>query len=211
MDNLNPQVDIETFEATALPHLDACFGLALRLTRNVEDAEDLVQEAFLRALRFFHRFEPGTNFKAWIFRVLRNTFINSYRKGVARNEAPASHNLELLYERVTGTQGYHRSNDPEQIAVNHQLATALQEALEKLPEAFRTVVHLADIEGCTYKEIASIVGCPIGTVMSRLHRGRRLLQAALVPYKPQSLPRTTRKKEDTPNSNYLRTASSEKP
>jgi len=179
IDNSNTSVDIETFEVTALPHLGACFGRALGLTRNVEDAEDLVQEAFLRALQYFHRFEPGTNFRAWIFKILLNTFVTSYRKAAGRKEGPASHNLEFLQGGMAGIQGYQCDNDPERIAMNHQMATALQEALDKLPEAYHTVVHLADIEGCTYKEIASIVGCPTGTVMSRLHRGRRLLRAGV--------------------------------
>ena len=200
MDSTRDPVNIETFEATALPHLDACYGFALRLTHNVEEAEDLVQDAFLRALQYFHRFEPGTNFRAWIFKVLLNTFINSYRKGAVKSESPASHNLELLHERTAGRQGRHPSTDPERAAIGRQAAEALQEALEKLPEAFRTVVHLADIEGCTYKEVASILGCPIGTVMSRLHRARRLLRAALVPHAPNKHSRTTTKKEGPPGS-----------
>jgi RNA polymerase sigma-70 factor (ECF subfamily) len=196
MDNQETHIDIEAFEATALPHLDACYGLALRLTRNVDDAEDLVQEAFLRALRFFHRFEAGTNFRAWILKILMNTFINAYRKGSSRKEGPASHKLELLYERMPSPQGIDRTDDPERAAINQQMLSALQEALDKLPETFRTVVHLADIEGCSYKEIASITDCPIGTVMSRLHRGRRLLQAALVQFAPESRTKTNREDED---------------
>ncbi len=179
IDNSITSVDIETFEVTALPHLGACFGRALGLTRNVEDAEDLVQEAFLRALQYFHRFKPGTNFRAWIFKILLNIFLSSHRKAADRKEDPASHNLEFLQGGMAGIKGYPRDNNPERIAMNHQMATALQEALDKLPEAYRTVFHLADIEGCTYTEIASIVGCPIGTVMSRLHRGRRLLRAGV--------------------------------
>lgn len=203
MENQETVVDIEAFEATALPHLDACYGMALRLTRNAEDAEDLVQEAYLRALRFFHRFEAGTNFRAWIFKVLLNTFINAYRKGAVRKEGPASHKLELLHERMTNLQSIDRTLDPERTAINQQMLSALQEALNKLPETFRTVVHLADIEGCSYKEIASIVDCPIGTVMSRLHRGRRLLQAALVHYAPESRTTTTHEHEDTAGASAL--------
>ncbi len=200
MNKPSVQVDREAFEAAALPHLDACYGFALRLTRNVEEAEDLVQDAILRALQYFHRFEPGTNFRAWIFKVLLNTFINSYRKGAAAREGPSSHNLELLHERMVGTQGPHPSSDPERAAIGRQAARALHEALEKLPEAFRTVVHLADIEGCAYKEIASILGCPIGTVMSRLHRARRLLQAALVTHAPHRISTTTPKEEESGES-----------
>ncbi|MFQ5893601.1 MAG: sigma-70 family RNA polymerase sigma factor [Nitrospinota bacterium] len=211
MGQSNTSVDIETFEGEALPHLDACMGLALRLTRNAEEAEDLVQEALLRALRFFHRFEPGTNFKAWVFKILLNTFINSYRKGAVRVEDPASHNLELLYERMGGRQGSHRTSDPERNAINYEIVTALQEALNTLPETFRAVVHLADIEGCTYKEIASIVECPIGTVMSRLHRGRRLLQAALVHHRPPASSRSTQQEEGPLGRSTLRTASPRKP
>lgn len=203
MSNQERFVDIEAFEATALPHLDACYGLALRLTRNPDDAEDLVQEAFLRALRFFHRFEAGTNFRAWVFKVLLNTFINSYRKGAVRREGPASHNLELIHERMTSHHGIDRAPDPEQSAMNQQMLSSLQEALDKLPETFRTVVHLADIEGCSYKEIASIVDCPIGTVMSRLHRGRRLLQASLVQFAPAGRSRKARKHEDATGTSDL--------
>ncbi|MFQ6672393.1 MAG: sigma-70 family RNA polymerase sigma factor [Candidatus Tectimicrobiota bacterium] len=178
MTRSDPPVNLETFEATALPHLDACFHFALRLTRHVEDAEDLVQEAYLRALRFFHRFTPGTNFKAWIFKVLLNTYINAYRRRPLRGEELVSDNLEFLHDRMASHLGFPRDNDPERLAMTHQATAAINEALNKIPQRLRTVVHLADIEGCTYKEIASIVGCPMGTVMSRLHRGRRLLQAA---------------------------------
>lgn len=171
---------LRDFEATALPHMEACFRLAMRLTGKREDAEDLVQEAYMRAFRFFHRFEPGTNFKAWIFKVLFNIFLNESRKRSTRSETVASPNLEFLSERMSVRQGRQHSNDPERLAMKHEMVEALQEALRKLPVDFRTVVHLADIEGCNYKEIASIVECPMGTVMSRLHRGRRLLREVLL-------------------------------
>ncbi len=142
----------------------------------MEDAEDLVQEAYLRALQSFQRFELGTNFKGWIFKILFNAFVNAYRKRAIQNEAPASHNLEFLHERMANNPGLHRDN-PERIAMIRQATVALQAALDKIPNRFRTVVHLADIEGHTYREIATILGCPIGTVMSRLHRARRSLRA----------------------------------
>lgn len=171
---------LRDFEATALPHMEACFRLAMRLTGKREDAEDLVQEAYMRAFRFFHRFEPGTNFKAWIFKVLYNIFLNETRKRSTKSETVASPNLEFLSERMSVRQGHQRSNDPERLAMKSEMMEALQEALRKLPVEFRTVVHLADIEGCNYKEIASVVECPMGTVMSRLHRGRRLLREVLL-------------------------------
>lgn len=173
---------LQEFETTALPHMDACYKLALRLTGEKGSAEDLVQEAYLRAFRFFHRFEPGTNFKAWIFRVLYNIFLNEARKRSSRSETLASPNLEFISERMSIKQGRQRANDPERIAISNQMTEALLEALASLPEEFRSIVHLADIEGCTYKEIASIVGCPMGTVMSRLHRGRRLLREVFLHY-----------------------------
>jgi RNA polymerase sigma-70 factor (ECF subfamily) len=180
MDSSDSARSAEDFEKTALPHLDACFRLAVRLTGNKEDAEDLVQEAYLRAYRFFHRFEPGTNFKAWIFKVLFNIFLNESRKRSNKNETVASPNLEFLSERMAIKQGHQRSNDPERAAIKSQMVEVLQKALKGLPEEFRVVVHLADVEGCNYKEIASIVGCPMGTVMSRLHRGRRLLREVML-------------------------------
>jgi RNA polymerase sigma-70 factor (ECF subfamily) len=174
--------DPKDFEATAIPHFDACYNLALRLTGNKGDAEDLVQEAYLRAFRFFHRFEQGTNFKAWIFRVLYNIFLNEIRKRSSRSESLSSPNLEFLSERMTIRRGGQRTNDPERAAISNQITEALLEALNSLPEEFRSVVHLADIEGFAYKEIASIVGCPMGTVMSRLHRGRKLLREVFLHY-----------------------------
>lgn len=171
---------MEEFEATAVQHLQPCLGLALRLTRSKQEAEDLVQETYLRAFRFFHRFEPGTNFKAWIFKILFNIFLNESRKKSVRREILASPNLEFLSERVAARRGRHLTNDPERAAINNQIVEAVQEALEGLPEEFRIVVHLSDIEGFTYKEISSIVGCPMGTVMSRLHRGRLLLREVLL-------------------------------
>lgn len=182
---------LRDFEATALPHMDACFRLAMRLTGKRQDAEDLVQEAYLRAFRFFHRFEPGTNFKAWILKVLFNIFLNDFRRRSAKSETVASPNLEFLSERMSVRQGRQRSNDPERLAMKREKMEALQEALRKLPVEFRTVVHLADIEGFNYKEIASIVECPMGTVMSRLHRGRRLLREVLLHHQSEGAGETS--------------------
>lgn len=179
MKNSTQKLVLERFEAEALPHLDACYGLALRLTRNKHDAHDLVQEAYLRAFRYFHRYEQGTNFKAWIFKILRNVFLNNVRKKAVVNESYDTDNLEFIHERMVAREGISSNSDPEIIAMELQAKEMLLEALDELPEVFRTVVHLCDIEGCSYQEIASIVGCPIGTVMSRLHRGRQLLKQTL--------------------------------
>jgi RNA polymerase sigma-70 factor, ECF subfamily len=166
------------FEREALPLLSNLYGAALRLTRNPQDAEDLVQEAYLRAYRGFGGFEQGTNLRAWMYRILTNTFINSYRKRQREPVTVQDDDIEdwYLYDRLGGTT-VEASAESE---VLEQLPDEdVQRALEALPEGFRMAVLLADVEGFSYKEIAEIMDVPIGTVMSRLHRGRKALEKAL--------------------------------
>lgn len=172
------------FEETALGHLDALFNLSLNLTRNRRDAEDLVQETYLRAYRFFDSYERGTHLKAWLFRILRNTFINRYRAAKARPGEVDFSKVEQAYERAIDEQFLrdHRPVSPEDAVMNGVLDEEIQQAIAELPEEYRSVVILALVEELSYKEIASALSVPLGTVMSRLHRGRRLLQAQLLDY-----------------------------
>jgi RNA polymerase sigma-70 factor (ECF subfamily) len=172
------------FEDIALPHVDALFNLALNLTRNRKDAEDLVQEACLRAWRFFDSYQPGTHIKAWLFRILRNTFINRYRAAKIRPEEVDFSKVEASYERLV-TDGFLESRQPvspEKALMDGVLDEEVQLAMDRLPEEYRTVVVLALVEEMSYKEIAAILSIPLGTVMSRLHRGRKTLQKSLVEY-----------------------------
>ena len=171
--------DPATFEDDLVPLLPKLYSAALRLTRNPADAEDLLQEALLRAYRGYATFKAGTNLKAWLYRILTNTFINRYRQ---QGRQPAEVELgELedlyLYRRLGEASGAARSAEEE--ALDHFVDEDVKAAVEALPENFRIPVLLADVEGFSYKEIARIMGVPIGTVMSRLHRGRKALQKAL--------------------------------
>ncbi len=176
-----PHDRVGEFEEVALPHMDALYNLALHLTRNGKDAEDLVQEAYLRAFRFFDSYRSGTQIRAWLFRILRNTFINRYRARKARPDEVAFDRVEpVLERRVDSTYaGAAAVPTPERIVMDGVLDGEIQEALDALPEEFRTVAVLALVEDLSYKEIASILSIPVGTVMSRLHRGRKMLQARL--------------------------------
>jgi RNA polymerase sigma-70 factor (ECF subfamily) len=172
----------EAFQQEALKHLDALYRTALRMTRHPQDAEDLVQETYLRAYRFFDQFQPGTNIRAWLFKILTNNYINSYRK--ATNE-PKNTSLEdtedfSLYRSLArDSQGSSLGWDVEATVLDRFAEADIREAIENLPPSFRMTVLLADVEGFSYKEIAEITGVSKGTVMSRLFRGRRLLQKAL--------------------------------
>jgi RNA polymerase sigma-70 factor (ECF subfamily) len=170
----------DEFEAEALRHLDALYRTALRMTRSEADAEDLVQETFIRAFRFRDQFTLGTNMKAWLFRILTNTFINTYRRKTAQPEVTDLEGIDefSLYRRMADDRAASSSPDPEAELLNSVVDTEVTDALQELPEKFRTTV-LLDVEGFSYKEIAEMLGIPIGTVMSRLHRGRKFLQKRL--------------------------------
>jgi RNA polymerase sigma-70 factor (ECF subfamily) len=168
------------FEEEALQHLDALYRTALRMTRNPSDAEDLVQDALVRAYRFYDRFEPGTNFRAWLFKILTNTYINSYRRKQGRPQESSLEDTEefFLYNQLSEDRG-ERVTDVEDTVLDKLGADAIQRAIDQLPPQFRTTVQLADVEGLSYNEVAEATGVAKGTVMSRLFRGRRLLQRAL--------------------------------
>jgi RNA polymerase sigma-70 factor (ECF subfamily) len=168
------------FEEEALPYLDGMFGAAMRLTRNPADSEDLLQETFLRAFSAFDSFEPGTNLKAWLYRILMNTYISSYRKQKRSPQTVSSDEVEdfSLYRHIIDDGG----RTPEAEVLASIPDEEVKNALEELPEQFRMAVLLADVEGFSYKEIADITDTSIGTVMSRLHRGRKALQKTLWDY-----------------------------
>ena len=172
----------KAFEAGCVDHLDALYASALKLTRDATRAEELVQDTFVRALRAEDGFEWGTNLKAWLFRILTNTFINDYRHKIHERRYVERAAVEPLYDEVLDRQAREYAADPEANLFSSFFKRDLERALDELPEEFRAVVVLADLQGFAYKEIADMVGCPIGTVMSRLHRGRRLLQRSLVDY-----------------------------
>jgi RNA polymerase sigma-70 factor (ECF subfamily) len=170
----------EEFEREALKHLDALYGAALRLTRSASDAEDLVQDAFVKAYRFYDRFEPGTNMKAWLFRILTNTFINKYRRSTRERKVLEGREAEPVGDGVMSRAAMRTLTDPISEAHRRIITAESQEALDSLPEDYRVMIVLADVEELSYKEIAAIVGCPIGTVMSRLHRARKKMQRRLL-------------------------------
>jgi RNA polymerase sigma-70 factor (ECF subfamily) len=170
----------DPFETEALSFLDALYRTGLRMTRSEAEAEDLVQETYIRAFRFRAQFTPGTNLKAWLFRILTNTFINQYRRKAARPETTELDDVEesILYRHMRDVSPGSASPDPEAELIDNTLSSEVKDALEALPEKFRTTL-LLDVEGFSYKEIAEMLDIPIGTVMSRLHRGRKFLQKRL--------------------------------
>jgi RNA polymerase sigma-70 factor, ECF subfamily len=173
--------DQEQFAELAMPYMDALYSAALRMTRNPSDAEDLVQETYLRAYRGFPGFQEGTNLKAWLYKILTNTFINIYRAKKRRPEQVDLDDTEdfYLYRKLGGLEAVESQRTPETEVLDQMPEEVVKQALEALPEQFRMAVLLADVEGFSYKEIAEITEVPIGTVMSRLHRGRKQLQKRL--------------------------------
>lgn len=168
-------------EQQALEHIDALYRTALRMTRNPSDAEDLVQEAYLRAFRSLHQFTEGTNLRAWLFRILTNTYINEYRRRQRRPSSASLDDLEefYLYDHLIDSRVQPPDERPEDIVLEGLTFDNVIQSIESLPEEFRQVVLLADVEGFSYREIAEIVDIPVGTVMSRLFRARRRLQRQL--------------------------------
>jgi len=170
----------EDFQEEIIPHLDAMYNFALRLTSDPNDAEDLVQDTIVKAFRFFSSYEKGTNAKAWLFRILKNSYINNYRK---KSKQPAQvdyDEVSSFYETIRADRT--DTSDLEDRMFRDLIDDDIASALEKLPEDFRTVVLLCDVEGFTYEEIANMLDVPIGTIRSRLHRGRNLLKAQLMEY-----------------------------
>jgi RNA polymerase sigma-70 factor, ECF subfamily len=173
--------DQATFAEQAMEHMPALYAAAMRMTRNKSDAEDLVQETYLKAYRAFGGFQAGTNLRAWLYRILTNTFINSYRSKKRRPDESDLDDVEdlYLYRRLGGLEGAAAGRSAEDEVLDQITEGEVKAAIEALPEQFRMAVLLADVEGFQYKEIAEILDIPIGTVMSRLHRGRRALQKSL--------------------------------
>jgi RNA polymerase sigma-70 factor, ECF subfamily len=172
----------EMFVEQAMPLIDSLYGHAMNLTRNPSDANDLVQETYMKAFAAFASFEQGTNIKAWLHRILKNTFINQYRKAQNRPFESALEELEEWQIGDAESRTAVGSRSAEAEAIDHLPASAVKDALQSIPEEFRMAVFLADVEGYSYQEIAEIMETPTGTVMSRLHRGRRLLREMLGEY-----------------------------
>jgi len=173
--------DQARFTEVAMEHMPGLYSAALRMTRNASDAEDLVQETYLKAYRAYASFQEGTNLRAWLYRILTNTYINSYRAAKRRPEVTDVEDVEdlYLYKRMSAPGGVRAGRSAEDEALDTFTDDVVKTALEELPEAFRMAVLLADVEGFSYKEISEITDVPIGTVMSRIHRGRRALQKTL--------------------------------
>ncbi|MGO9837079.1 MAG: sigma-70 family RNA polymerase sigma factor [Polyangiaceae bacterium] len=169
----------DPFADEALTHMDALYGVACKLTRNPTEAEDLVQDAFVKAMRARGQFHAGTNLKAWLFRILTNTFINKYRRGGLERSVLDGPDADPLADGWVSASTMRQLRDPETLALMPLVEDEIRHALDALPAEFRLAVVLSDVEEFSYEEIARIMGCPIGTVMSRLHRGRKLLQRTL--------------------------------
>ena len=169
------------FERDALQYMNQLYAAAMRYTKNPEDAQDLVQDTYIKAYNSFHQFEPGTNLKAWLYRVLTTTFINTYRKDQRRPQTSDSE-LEDWQIAEASSHTSDQGKSTEDVVLDNLPDSDIKNALAEIPEEFRMAVYLADVEGFSYKEIAEIVGVPAGTVMSRLHRGRKQLREKLTDY-----------------------------
>ncbi len=170
----------QEFEREAIPHMDILYNYALRMTSDPDDAHDLVQETYLKAYRFWDKYEKGTNIRAWLFRIMKNSYINRYRKETKEPDTVDYNDIQNFYNTIR-----YESSDPNDLQekiFGGLLEDDVVRAIESLPEDFRTVVILCDIEGLSYEEIAEFVDCPIGTVRSRLHRGRKMLRSMLFDY-----------------------------
>jgi RNA polymerase sigma-70 factor (ECF subfamily) len=176
-DEIKKQKD---FDDEIIPHMDALYNFALRLTTDPNDAEDLVQDTIVKAYRFFSSYEKGTNAKAWMFRILKNSFINNYRKTSKKPSQVDFDEVSSYYESIRAERT--ETSDLENLMFREMMDDDLSDALTRLPEDFRTVVLLCDVEGYTYEEIANMLDVPIGTIRSRLHRGRNLLKTELLEY-----------------------------
>lgn len=167
------------FEREAMTHAASLYAVALRMTRRPADAEDLVQDALLKAMRARHQFQVGTNLRAWLLRILTNTFINKYKRRALERSVMGAEDLDPVSEGWMGAATLRALRDPEVQAIRPLLQEEIRSAIDELPEDFRVAVLLVDVQELTYKEAAETLGCPIGTVMSRLHRGRKLLKTRL--------------------------------
>jgi RNA polymerase sigma-70 factor (ECF subfamily) len=168
------------FEQEALPHTELLYNYALRMTNNPADADDLLQETFLKAYRFWDKYEQGTNIRAWLFRIMKNSFINRYRKETKEPATVEYQEVENFYASIRAESS--ASSDLQENMIGNLLDDDVASAVAELPEDFRTVVILCDIEGLSYEEISEFVDIPLGTVRSRLHRGRKLLRDRLTDY-----------------------------
>ena len=173
---------LSEFEAQTMPYADLLFGAALRMTRDEAKAEDLVQETFLRAYRFWHRYEKGTNLKAWLLRIQTNEFINRYRKQQREKTVFDVHNYDTAVDTYAETESAHLPPEVRTQFLTELMGDEVMEALESLPVDFRMVIMLVDINDLSYKEVAEILDCPVGTVMSRLHRARKMMRQSLFQY-----------------------------